>query len=148
MDNPETTRPETRVLEYARTRNRSWKIRAITGVVGLLAATACGWQVWRMAMWAFWGAPTSPLHPIAMLGAAGMLVSCIALLKTGSRAAVIGILATTVPLWIFYGPATVITISEVIGGSDEFDAITFIPPVLLLCTTVLASVAVRRSHGG
>jgi hypothetical protein len=117
----------------------------ITGVVGLITAGACGWQIWELAAPAFYGAPTIPWLPLAVLGTVFLLISCIALLCVGSRATVIGVLVATVPLWIFYRPATVATVSAIMGKQSEFDVMAFVPPELLLCTTALAIAAVRRT---
>src|SRR4051794_21662681 len=98
--------------------------RRIAGVIGLLAAVGCGWQLWWLMMWGVWGAPSNPLHLIALLGALGLLVGSIVLLSTNGRTAAVVSLVITIPLWVFYAPACVSSILELLRGVNGF---SFIP---------------------
>src|ERR1043165_1577803 len=120
--------------------------RKIAGVVGLLASVACGWQLWWLMMWGVWGAPSNPLHPIALLGALALLVTSIVLLSTSGRKAAVVALISTVPLWIFYAPACASGVFEVLNGSSGFALLPFVPPILLLGSTVFATLAIWRHN--
>ena len=120
--------------------------RRIAGVVGLLAAVGCGWQLWWLVMWGVWGAPPNPLHPIALLGALALLVTSIVLLSTSGRKAAVVALLSTIPVWIFYAPACASSIFEVLNGSSRFTLVPFLPPILLLGATGFAALAIWRHN--
>src|SRR5438874_8734045 len=120
--------------------------RKIAGFTGLLASIACGWQLWWLMMWGVWGAPSNPLHPTALLGALALFVSSIVLLSTSGRKSAVVSLIVTIPLWIFYAPACVSSILELLGGSGGFSIIPFLPPMLLLVFTAFAALTWRHNH--
>ena len=97
-------------------------------------------------MWGIWGAPANPLHPIALLGALAVFVSSIVLLSTNRRGAAVVSLIATIPLWVFYAPASVSSILEVFSGSGGIYLIPFLPPMLLLVFTAFAALAVWRHN--
>lgn len=120
--------------------------RKLTGIVGLVASLACGWQVYQLIMWQVWGAPANPLHPFALLGAFGLFLASLGVLFDRGRTAFLALLISVVPLWIFYAPASV---SYMADGGLISNAAAFVPPALLLGATVLAAVGVkgRQTHG-
>ena len=67
-------------------------------------------------------------------------------LSSKGRGPVVVLLVTTIPLWIFYGPATIVSLIDVFRGQpmSAFDALLFVPPILLSLTTALAVLTLSR----
>ena len=118
--------------------------RLLAGVTGLLASLACGWQVYQLMRLGIWGAPRSPLHPVALVGAAGLFVASVVLIITRGRWAAVACLAADVALCAFYAPATVSSLSVFHGSPDLLHLFIFGPPLLLLACTALAAYGVWR----
>ena len=114
-------------------------IRLLAGVTGLLTSLTCGWQVYQLMMWGIWGAPPNPLHTVALLGSAGLFVASVVLVATRRRWTAVACLAADIPLWVFYAPATVSSLSVFHGSPDLLHLFIFGPPLLLLACTALAA---------
>lgn len=71
-----------------------------------------------------------------------LFISSIGLIATGGRTSVIVCMVATLPLWVFYGPATFASIHHVSSGSGPFEVLPFLPPFLLIAFTGLAAVAI------
>jgi hypothetical protein len=143
---PDSDQHDPPMLDYAAKSRRRRTGRRITGVFGLMASLAGGWQVYLIGMWGLYGAPPNPLHPIALLGTLVLFVASIALISTGGRKAAIVCLIATVPLWIFYGPATVMSILDIFYGNGVFDLISFVPQTVLAAFTAVAAVTTWRHN--
>jgi hypothetical protein len=111
----------------------------------LLTAIATGWQVYWLMMWGFWGKPSDPLECVSLFGSLFLLIGAVfAFLGRPSAGLVAG--AGCLLLWTFYAPATWQTVVDARSGQGRFNPIVFVPPVLLLGSSLLCPIVVR--YGG
>ena len=55
-------------------------------------------------------------------------------------------LIAEIAMWIFYAPAFVSTVFEVLSGSSGFDLLSLLPVILLIISTVFAALAIWRPN--
>ena len=111
------------------------------------AAFATGWQISQQILMGVWGKPSNPIEHLAFYGSLLLLLSGYVALFSPHRAAWAAIVSM-VPLWVFYLPATVDGIDGIVQRRYLFEALAFIPLLLLVVATVhSAASAIRPLRG-
>jgi hypothetical protein len=108
----------------------------------LITALATGWQVFQLLMWGVWGKPSNPMECVSLLGSLALFFGSV--VTFGGRPFG-GILAGCgcLLLWVFYGPAVWHTVSAAMQQPGTLRPVAFLPPGLLLLSSLLCPIVVR-----
>ena len=102
-----------------------------------------GYQVYRLLMLAaLWGAPTSPLQYVSFLGSFALLGAAVLSLFR-YRIAVQFALVFAFVIWLFYGPALIVSLQGAVSGHDTLEPLAFLPAGFLLLTTFYSFSAIH-----
>ena len=107
----------------------------------LITALVSGWQVFWSIMWGVWGKPTHPLECAALLGSLILLFGAIQTFLGNPRGGLVAA-GGCLLLWLLYAPAIWHTVTDVPPGR-RFNLLGFVPPVLLLLSSLLCPLVVR-----
>jgi hypothetical protein len=111
----------------------------------VITGLATGAQVYWLLMWGVWGRPSHPLQYVSLIASLALILASFLSLYRSRQAAWLALVAT-LAIWVFFGPAAVVTLKQLLTSARVFRPLVFLPPVLLLATTSYAVMAGPLRH--
>jgi hypothetical protein len=110
-------------------------------LIFLITGLATGYQLFQQIMWGVWGKPPNPFEFIGLLGSLILVIAGYGALFSLRIFRWLALIAL-IPLWIYYVPALLNTITDTFSGRYVFEIIVFAPPIFLCFASIFIFLSV------